>query len=96
MTLVCPDYVKTKLSIRALTGSGKSFGQMDSQVSKGFDASYVVDCALRAVYLKESEVWVCSMGTKIGLYILLIFPFIMVWYTGKRLNEQLQTIKKKE
>ena len=94
VTLICPDYVKTKLSMRAFTGEGKSFGQLDKQIMKGFEPSYVVRQALRGVYNGEYEVWICSIGRHIGLRILLAFPFIMRWYEGKKLEEQVETIKK--
>ena len=94
VTLVCPDYVKTKLSMRALTGNGKTFGKLDSQTSKGFEPSEVVKIALRGAYNRENEIWICSIGRKIGMRLLLCFPCLMRWYERKQLNEQLGTIQK--
>lgn len=48
-TLVCPGFVKTQVSVNALTGTGQSHGKMDGGVSKGMSAEVCAEKIWRAV-----------------------------------------------
>ncbi len=37
----CLGYIKTDLSLNALTGSGTSYGKMDETTAKGYEPAYV-------------------------------------------------------
>ena len=94
VTIICPYYVCTALSSRALTGDGKQFGKMDKQIMKGYQPSYVVRKSLRSCYLKENELWICPICRIFLIKFLMLFPDVMACYANSRLAEQLETIKK--
>ena len=48
-TLVCPGFVKTQVSVNALTGTGQSHGKMDGGVAKGMPADECAEKIWRAV-----------------------------------------------
>lgn len=54
VTLICPGFIRTKVSINALTGDGSSQGTMDNATGKGISAE---ECARRIVkgISKEKE-----------------------------------------
>lgn len=73
VTLVCPGFVRTKVSINALTGSGKAQGTMDSATEKGLSAEEAARRTLRAIKNGKEEVW---FGGKevLGVYLKRFFP----------------------
>lgn len=73
ITLACPGFVRTNISINALTGSGKPQGTMDEATGKGISADHAAYRILRAVRKGKEEVW---FGGKevLGVYIKRFFP----------------------
>ena len=57
-TLACPGYVKTNLSLNAVTGSGGAHGKMDEGQAKGISAEVCADKIWRAVENNREEVLV--------------------------------------
>jgi short-subunit dehydrogenase len=73
ITIACPGYVRTNISINALTGSGAPQGTMDQATGKGIspeDAAYRI---LRAIRKGKEEIW---FGGKevLGVYMKRFFP----------------------
>jgi short-subunit dehydrogenase len=73
VTLVCPGFVRTNVSINALTGSGASLGTMDDATDKGMAPEYLARKILRAVEQGKEEVY---FGGKevLGVYVKRLFP----------------------
>jgi short-subunit dehydrogenase len=73
VTIACPGFVRTNISINALTGSGKPQGTMDDATGKGLTPSNAAYQILRAIRKGKEEVW---FGGKevLGVYIKRFFP----------------------
>ncbi|MBU6342143.1 MAG: SDR family oxidoreductase [Bacteroidetes bacterium] len=73
VTLVCPGFVRTNVSINALTGSGSALGTMDEATEKGMSPEYLARKILRAVELQKEEVY---FGGKevLAVYLKRFFP----------------------
>jgi short-subunit dehydrogenase len=56
--LVCPGKVQTPISLRALTGEGKAFGQMDRAQETGVSAEYTAQAVLNAILQGKHEVYI--------------------------------------
>jgi hypothetical protein len=53
------------------------------------------DCAyaaIRAMYNKETELWICPFSYKLLIPLLQVFPSLASWYLMRRLPEQLRTL----
>ena len=75
ITLICPGFVHTRVSVNALTGTGEKLNKMDERTSKGLDPltcarriARAVKQRKREVYIGGSEVW--------GVYLHRFFPGI--------------------
>lgn len=71
--IVCPGFIRTNVSINAMTGDGSRQNTMDETTGKGLDPSVVAAKVIRAlqkdkeeIYIGGSEVW--------GVYLKRFFP----------------------
>ncbi|HPI09154.1 MAG TPA: SDR family oxidoreductase [Saprospiraceae bacterium] len=73
VTLVCPGYVRTNVSIHALTGDGSQLGTMDEATDRGMEPAEVARKVLRAIEQGKEEIW---FGGKevLGVYLKRFFP----------------------
>ena len=73
VTLVCPGFVRTNVSINALTGSGTSLGTMDEATDKGMAPERLARKILSAIESGKEEVY---FGGKevLGVYVKRLFP----------------------
>ncbi|MCB9315353.1 MAG: SDR family oxidoreductase [Lewinellaceae bacterium] len=73
ITLACPGFVRTNISINALTGSGKPQGTMDDATGKGITPGNAAYRILRAIRKGKEEIW---FGGKevLAVYIKRFFP----------------------
>jgi len=61
ITMVCPGYVRTEVSINALTGDGSRHGRMDDAQEKGMSAEKCAAKTLDAVARGREEVMIGGM-----------------------------------
>jgi dehydrogenase/reductase SDR family protein 7B len=58
VTIAAPGFVKTKVSINALTGDGNSLGSMDDAQAKGISAEACAQKTIRAIARNKREVYI--------------------------------------
>lgn len=73
VTLVCPGYIKTNLSLNALTGAGGAHGQMDPTQAKGLAPATLAARILQAIDRNEEEVIVGGKEV-LAVYLQRFFP----------------------
>lgn len=73
ITLVCPGFVRTNVSINALTGTGTAQGTMDDATGKGMDPDVLAQKILHAIERGKEEVY---FGGKevLGIYLKRFLP----------------------
>ncbi len=73
ITLICPGFVKTNISINALTGDGAQLGAMDDATGKGLEPEYLARKILQTIKNGKEEAW---FGGKevLGVYVKRFFP----------------------
>jgi short-subunit dehydrogenase len=73
ITIVCPGYIKTNVSINAVTANGEKHGVMDTNQEEGMS---VADCAKKIIHAIASKKEEVIMGgkEKYGVYIKRFFP----------------------
>lgn len=57
VTMVCPGFIRTKVSMNALMGDGTAQGTMDDATGKGMPPEVLAKKILRAVLAKREEVY---------------------------------------
>jgi dehydrogenase/reductase SDR family protein 7B len=82
ITLICPGYVRTNISINALTSDGTGQGTMDDATNKGMDPDVLAEKILRDIMRGKQEVY---YGGKemLGVYLKRFFPGYFSKVIGK-------------
>jgi len=74
VTVVNPGYVKTNLSLNALTGSGQQYGQMDENTESGLDPVKAAARIVTAIKRKQDELLLCEWYYHIIVFVRSLFP----------------------
>jgi dehydrogenase/reductase SDR family protein 7B len=87
VTIVHPGYVKTNLSVNALTGNGERHNQMDATTENGYTPEYVAEQIYKAVRNGSKEVLICSPLPRVAILLRLLSPrtffYLMAWRAKK-------------
>ncbi len=86
MTIACPGYVKTNLSLNALTGDGTAYGKMDETTEKGYDPSYVAEKVLRAAAAKKDEIVIAKPDATVAIYLKTLCPKLLNYFVRRKSN----------
>lgn len=76
VTLVCPGYVRTAISLNALGFNGKAHGKMDANQAKGMAPDEFARRLLRAVSQEREEVYIGGTETY-GIYLKRFLPGLL-------------------
>jgi short-subunit dehydrogenase len=60
VTIVCPGFVQTDVSVNALTGDGSALGQMDQAQAHGLPVAHFAERALAAIAARKREVYIAG------------------------------------
>lgn len=77
ITLVCPGYVKTNVSINALTGNGTAQNTMDKATQNGIAPEYFAKLMAKAIHKKKQEVYIAGFKEKLAVYAKRFFPKVL-------------------
>jgi short-subunit dehydrogenase len=69
ITLICPGWVRTNVSMNALIGDGSRLNQMDSTTDEGLDPKEVAKKILRAVIHKKNEAYIGGFKEVSAVYL---------------------------
>lgn len=84
VTMVLPGYVKTSLSLNAVTGKGSSYAKMDPTTAKGMDPDDLAAAILAAVATGQDELLACDAKTKAAVLARALLPDALSAYMAKR------------
>ncbi|HKK87374.1 MAG TPA: SDR family oxidoreductase [Saprospiraceae bacterium] len=76
VTLICPGYIKTNISINAVTGDGSPQNKMDEKQAKGMLPDTFASKAVRGIARKRREMYIGGTET-LGIYIKRFFPGLL-------------------
>ncbi|KAL0272689.1 UNVERIFIED_CONTAM: hypothetical protein PYX00_005561 [Menopon gallinae] len=84
VTVVSPGYIKTKLSINALTGDGKQYGVMDPSTAGGYDPNEVAEISLRAILRGKKEIVISTIIPRALIILRQFCPWLYFVIMSKR------------
>lgn len=87
VTVISPGYVKTKLSVNALTGSGEMYGKMDLNTMSGYSPDDVAKKTLDAIVLKQKEIVIAGFTPKLAIFLRHFAPFLYHYIMKLRANK---------
>ncbi|KAL3943180.1 MAG: hypothetical protein SGBAC_002741 [Bacillariaceae sp.] len=83
-----PGYIRTGLSLAALTGNGKPHAQMDETTANGADPDEVAVNTLKSVAEGKGDfVLAASFSSKVAIWLRLLFPSMLQKLLVKRFNK---------
>nr|CAG4641758.1 EOG090X07KM [Eurycercus lamellatus] len=74
VTVINPGYIKTCLSVNALTGDGNKYGKMDETTESGTDPAVAAEYIVQAIKNKTEEVQLCSIFYRLAVLIRVLYP----------------------
>jgi short-subunit dehydrogenase len=77
VTLICPGFVNTNVSINALTGNGTSQQKMDEATKNGIEPKRFAKLMAKAIKNKKEEVYIAGFKEKLGVFVKRFFPKIL-------------------
>jgi dehydrogenase/reductase SDR family protein 7B len=75
VSIVCPGFIKTNVSINSLTGDGSTQGTMDEKTGAGMEPKDFAVKMLRALEKKKEEVYIGG-NEKMGVYLKRFVPTV--------------------
>ncbi|XP_032513935.2 dehydrogenase/reductase SDR family protein 7-like [Danaus plexippus] len=84
VSVVSPGYVKTAVSMNALTGSGEKHAVMDKTTASGFEAEYVAEKVLDMVINGDKELVISQFVPNLAIFLRRFAPSVYHWAMTKR------------
>lgn len=75
VTLICPGFIRTQVSVNALVGDGSSLGKMDEAQAKGMSPESCANAIFKAIKDQKEEVLIGGKE-KYAVYLKRFFPRI--------------------
>ena len=76
VTILCPGFVQTDVSVNALTGDGSALGEMDQAQARGLSADRFAEQALAVIAARKREVYIAGSERR-AIWLQRFFPGIL-------------------
>jgi len=77
ITLICPGFVNTNVSMNALTGDGRKQNKLDNATANGLTPDHFAKIALKAISQKSQEIVIGGFMEKLAVYVKRFFPRVL-------------------
>lgn len=77
VTLICPGYVNTMVSINALTAKGDKQGTLDKATANGLSPENFARKAVNAISREKQEIVIGGLLEKVAVYVKRFFPLLL-------------------
>lgn len=77
VSLICPGYVNTQVSINALTAKGEQQGTLDKATANGLKPEDFAKKAVKAIAREKQEVVIGGLLEKVAVYVKRFFPLLL-------------------
>jgi short-subunit dehydrogenase len=74
VTLICPGWIHTNVTINALTGDGSKLNKMDKTTEHGLTPQLCAEKIIQAIQKRREEVYIGGMKEVFGVYLKRFFP----------------------
>lgn len=96
VTVISPGYIRTNLSVNAVTGDGSKHGVLDKSTAAGSDPKDVARSVLRAVSLKSKDVVLAGPLPTLAIYLRTLCPALFFKIMSSRARKEQRTVRKNE
>ena len=77
VTLICPGFVSTNISMNALTGNGTPQQKMDTATANGITPERFATLMAKAIKNKKEEAYIAGFKEKLAVYVKRWFPKLL-------------------
>jgi short-subunit dehydrogenase len=74
VTLICPGWVRTNITLNAVTGDGSKLNEMDETTSRGLSPDYCASRIIAAIEKRKEEVYIGGSKEVFAVYLKRFFP----------------------
>ncbi|EWM24961.1 short-chain dehydrogenase reductase sdr [Nannochloropsis gaditana] len=90
VTTVFPGYIRTDLSLNALTGRGEKYAQMDETTAKGLDPTRLAVKIFQAAAAGKQEVIFAPIDARAAIYLRNIIPHVVFRILARKAQKALR------
>jgi len=83
VSLVCPGYIRTEVSVNAVGPDGSKYGKMDVNQEKGMDPEVFARKAVKALNKRKPEIWIGGFEV-VGIWLSKMAPGLLRRILAKR------------
>lgn len=83
VTMVCPGFIRTDISLSALRGDGHKHAKMDSELAQGMPVDECAHQILRGVKARKKEIVVAAFRERILVYLKRFAPELLARIIGR-------------
>ena len=84
VTVICPGYINTPISVSALDSLGNKHGKMDDNQTKGMPVDVFAKKAIRAIINNKKEVYIGGFYEVFGVYLKRFLPSLVYRMVRKK------------
>ncbi|XP_068192465.1 dehydrogenase/reductase SDR family member 7B isoform X2 [Antennarius striatus] len=88
VTVISPGYIKTNLSVNAVTGDGSKYGVVDKTTATGQDPRVVAKAVLRAVRQRSKDVVLAGPLPTLAIYLRTLWPALFFRLMSSRSRKE--------
>lgn len=82
--VVSPGYIKTNLSVNAVTGDGSNYGILDSTTASGLSPDKVARSIALSILKNDKEVLLCPSIHKLAIFLRIMAPGLYFYIMKRR------------
>jgi short-subunit dehydrogenase len=79
VSIICPGFIRTNVTLNALTNDGSKLNRMDTATNKGLPAKKCAAQIVQALKKQKREVYIGNREI-VGVYLNRFFPGLFAWY----------------
>ncbi|CAJ1076884.1 dehydrogenase/reductase SDR family member 7B [Xyrichtys novacula] len=88
VTVVSPGYIRTNLSVNAVTGDGSKYGVLDKTTAAGRDPQDVARAVLKAVRHRSKDVILAGAAPTLAVYLRTLWPALFFTLMSSRARKE--------
>lgn len=88
VTVISPGYIRTNLSLNAVTGDGSKYGVVDKTTATGRDPGDVAESVLKAVRHRSKDVVLAGPLPNIAIYLRTLWPALFFSLMSSRARKE--------
>ncbi|KAM9746634.1 dehydrogenase/reductase SDR family member 7B isoform 2-T2 [Menidia menidia] len=88
VTVISPGYIRTNLSVNAVTGDGSTYGVLDKTTATGWDPIHVAHAVLKAVRQRSKDVVLAGPLPTVAVYLRTLWPALFFKLMSSRAHKE--------